>query len=383
MQSRPVLFSAARNRDGRLAWIDYARAIAIFLVLYRHIFVGIKRSGIDISHYLYLEHANIIFYSFRMPLFFIVSGVFVSASLGKRGLLKFIDNKWQLLLYPYLVWATIQVTLQLIFSKYVNADRDYRDYLYIFYVPRELDQFWYLYALFNTSVLYAIMLVKAKFGKWHHLTLGLVLYIGSSLLARYRINLGFVYDILHYYLFIAIGDSVSSYVLNKKNEPFFSSFKLFFILIPFFIVGQWYFLRANLDHQSYSYVEDYQPMLFLAIALNGCCLMANFSFMLQRYTNLVYVRMLGFYSLYIYLMHVVASSAIRILLERAFHLHNVPILLVTGILGGLFLPVIFYDVAQWAGAWWLFSPVKTRPAKGPGKGSEKGPEKKMQTTTGG
>jgi fucose 4-O-acetylase-like acetyltransferase len=358
MPSRPVFFNAALIRKGRLAWVDYARAIAIFLVLYRHIFVGIKRSGIDISHYLYLEHANIIFYSFRMPLFFIISGVFIGASLAKRGLAKFIDSKWRLLLYPYLVWAVIQVTLQMIFSKYVNAARDYRDYLYIIYEPRELDQFWYLYALFNTSVLYAVLLVKGKFGKWQHLVLGSVFYIGSSLLARYKINLGFAYDILHYYLFIAIGDSISSYVLDKRHVPFFSSWKLFFILIPFFILGQWYFLEANLAHDSYSYVEDYQPVLFLVIALNGCCLMANFSFMLQRYGNFVFLRILGYYSLYIYLMHVVASSAVRILLERALHLHSVPILLVAGILGGLFLPVIFYNLANWAGAWWLFSPVK-------------------------
>jgi fucose 4-O-acetylase-like acetyltransferase len=369
MQPRLDFFNAARIREGRLPWIDYARAIAIFLVLYRHIFEGINRSGIDISHYLYLEHANVIFYSFRMPLFFIISGVFIGSSLAKRGLVKFIDSKWRTLLYPYLIWAFIQVSLQLIFSRYVNADRDYRDYLYIFYAPRELDQFWYLYALFNTSVLYAFLLVKGKLRKWQHIVLGLVMFYGSCLLAEHKINLGFVYDVLHYYLFIALGDTMSSYVLDKKNVPFFSSWKLFFILLPLFAVGQWYFLHTNLQHpgatdaSKYSYVEDFQPLMYLVIALCGCCFMANWSFLLQRYGNFVWLRMLGYYSLYIYLMHVVASSAIRILLVRVLHLHNVPALLVTGILGGLFLPIIFYNLAMRVGAWWLFSPVKERTFK--------------------
>src|ERR1700724_1835666 len=149
------------NNKNRLAWIDYARGIAILLVLYRHVFEGIKESGINVKPWLTLEHANIIFFSFRMPLFFIVSGVFMGGSLFKRGLGGFILNKCKIILYPYALWAAIQITLQLLFSKYVNGGRDPGDYLYILYAPREIEQFWYLYALFNVTVLYAV--VKAKF----------------------------------------------------------------------------------------------------------------------------------------------------------------------------------------------------------------------------
>lgn len=56
-------------QSNRHSWIDYARGIAIFLVLYRHVFEGIKRSGLNTENYSFLEHANIIFFSFRMPLF--------------------------------------------------------------------------------------------------------------------------------------------------------------------------------------------------------------------------------------------------------------------------------------------------------------------------
>src|SRR5271155_4829946 len=107
MTPKVPIFNSLRLRPGRLAWIDYARGIAIFLVLYRHIFEGIKRAGLDTSHYAYLEHANIIFFSFRMPLFFIISGLFVGSSLNKRGLREFILNKWRLILYPYFLWAVI------------------------------------------------------------------------------------------------------------------------------------------------------------------------------------------------------------------------------------------------------------------------------------
>ncbi|HEV3252677.1 MAG TPA: acyltransferase [Puia sp.] len=355
------LFDTARIKENRLPWIDYARGIAIFLVLYRHIFEGIKRSGIDTIHFSYLEHANIIFFSFRMPLFFMISGIFIGGSLFKRGLKYFIMTKWKLLLYPYLLWATVQVTLQLSLSKYVNADRSYRDYLYILYAPREIDQFWYLYALFNTSVLYAILLIKGKISTSYQLILGFIMFLVSSFVVQHKISLGFIYDILHYYIFIALGGVLSSFIKDKKNEPLFSSWKLFLVILPIFVVCQGYFLNTNLSQQSYSYVEDYQPLRFLIIALSGCVFMINISFILQKYKALLTLRVIGYYSLYIYLMHVLASSAARILLTKVFGIDQVLLLLPLGILVGLFVPVIFYNLAMKLGAWWLFSLERKSP----------------------
>src|SRR5690349_15151101 len=101
MLKRKVMKATLKNNVNRYNWIDYARGIAIILVVYRHSFEGIKRAGFSISNYLFLEHANIIFFSFRMPLFFIVSGIFISGSLFKRGLNGLISNKMRTILYPY------------------------------------------------------------------------------------------------------------------------------------------------------------------------------------------------------------------------------------------------------------------------------------------
>src|ERR1700753_786954 len=105
----------------RLTWIDYARGIAIILVLYRHVFEGLKESGLPVEKYMYLEYANIFFFSFRMPLFFIISGIFVSASLQKRGIKSFIGTKARTILYPYFLCSCLQITLQIVFSKYTNG----------------------------------------------------------------------------------------------------------------------------------------------------------------------------------------------------------------------------------------------------------------------
>src|SRR5437868_12279972 len=104
-------FNTPILRKKRLEWVDYLRGIAIVLVVYRHALLGIERSSIEVPQF--LKDANMIFYSFRMPLFFILSGLFISRSLAKRPLNQLIGIKFEKLLYPYLVWTFLQVSLQI------------------------------------------------------------------------------------------------------------------------------------------------------------------------------------------------------------------------------------------------------------------------------
>ncbi|WP_212004148.1 acyltransferase [Chitinophaga sp. HK235] len=345
-----------------MAWIDYARGIAIILVLYRHIFEGISRTGTSTTEYAWLENANIVFYSFRMPLFFILSGVFISRSLAKRTVGKILFNKVSTLLYPYLLWSVLQISLQICLSRYVNADRSLADYGYIFLFPRRIDQFWYLYALFNVSVLYVFTRQLLKMPIWQQLTAGAVLYILSSYVSIKHIDLGFVYDIMHYYIFFALGDLLSSRILDKENFRQYASWKTFGWLLPFFMAGQYYFLTKDLQMNDNMYVETYQPILFALIALTGCAFMYNISFILQRYNTIKWLRIVGYHSLYIYVSHVLVASATRMVLMKGFGITSVPLLLVICLVMAVVVPIIIYNLAIRAGAWWLYS--LERPAVG-------------------
>ncbi|HVX24697.1 MAG TPA: acyltransferase family protein, partial [Parafilimonas sp.] len=61
-------FNLPALEKSRLHWVDYLKGIAILLVVYRHSLLGIQSSGIYAPAY--LENANLVFFSFRMPLFF-------------------------------------------------------------------------------------------------------------------------------------------------------------------------------------------------------------------------------------------------------------------------------------------------------------------------
>ena len=353
----------------RLTWIDYARGIAIILVVYRHTFEGIKQAGLDIQPYLYLEYANILFFSFRMPLFFIVSGIFITLSLQKRGLAKFIETKAKVILYPYFLWGAIQLTIQIFFSNYTNYHLTVKSYLDLFYQPRELAQFWYLLALFNVTVLYVLIKTKLKFTITFNIILGAIMFYLSTVVFQKNINIGFVSDILHNYIFIALGDAVSKQMLNRNNFKYFESWKILGILFFPFILSQIYFLIQNLnsDVPKYMFVEYYSPLSFLFISLIGCVFIINLSFVLQKHKLLSWLHVLGRHSLYIYVAHVIAFAGVRVLLTKVLHFEYVPAILFLLILSGLIFPVILYKISQRLGWYWMFTLQKENEPERPSK----------------
>jgi len=84
----------------RVQWIDYAKGIGIFLVVFGHTLRGLVNSSI-------LDTSTIIvsidqwIYSFHMPLFFYLSGLFIERSASKP-LRDFFVSKFKVIAYPYL-----------------------------------------------------------------------------------------------------------------------------------------------------------------------------------------------------------------------------------------------------------------------------------------
>lgn len=328
-------FAISLLERNRFSWVDYLRGIAIILVVYRHALIGIERSGMIVPKA--LVDANMIFYSFRMPLFFIVSGIFIGGSLKRKRLSQVIEKKFETLFYPYLVWAFIQVTLQILLSGFVNSERSWFDYLYIIYQPRNLDQFWYLPALFNTTVIYIIVKVKLKPPQWLQLSAGVVLYFVSAHLTK----ISMLSDWMEFYLFFAIGDTIASLFFTDRIQKLLGSSKTLILIIPVFIITQVFYLR----HYEYYYRDYFSGQLqFLAIALIGCFTMFVFAFCLQKWKIISWLRIFGYHSLYIYVMHVLVIAFMRIVMTKVLGVHNATILLFNGIFWGITLPVLFYNL---------------------------------------
>jgi fucose 4-O-acetylase-like acetyltransferase len=355
-------FILARDRH---AWVDYARGICIILVCYRHAYEGLTNAeALNAGNYPLLKYLNVFFFSFRMPLFFIVSGIFVGLSLQKKGLMQYVGDRFRYIFYPCLIWGVIQITLQLLFNDYVNAERKPIDYLYLLIAPREIEQFWYLNALFNVSILYAFMKIKARLNAWQQLGLGLALYSIAALCTINYINIGFLGDVFFFYPFFAVGDCISYLITNPKKHPFIASRKMFALMLPIFFAAQYFFTTINLQHGNDYYVQHFEPALYALIALTGCIFVLNVSFLLQEWKIGKFLRVIGYHSLYIYVMHLMVIAAFRAFYLKVLQGQNLPLFMTVAVVSGIFVPIIFFNIAEKMGLGWLFALKKKKKAEG-------------------
>jgi len=125
-------------------------------VVYGHVSRGLVQAGIEANKSLFTL-ADSVIYSFHMPLFFFLSGLYFYHSLNRRGVRGLIQSKVDAILYPYLLWSILQGLIEVQLSKtgFTNGSLTYAEVFSSLLIPRA--QFWFLYALFTIFVLASLV----------------------------------------------------------------------------------------------------------------------------------------------------------------------------------------------------------------------------------
>lgn len=348
-------------KEKRWLWIDYDKGISIILVGYGHCYSTLMGHSMNLANYPFFNYIGVFLYGFRMPLFFIVSGLLVARSLKKKGLNNYIGDRTNNILYPLLIWGFLEISLQILAARFTHFtthdDVSTMKYLKLIIDPRQTGHFWYLNALFCIGVIYATLKTKLKLGPITQLFIGFGLFCVSAYLHIYEINAGFLNDVFEYYIFFALGDVISNVMLDDKNIQRFSSWKIFFPLLAVFVTIQYFFTQINLKPTTdgINYVEHKMPFFFLIEALVGCAISVNFSFLLQKYRVFTFLRIVGFHSLFIYCMQIIVMTIARILLMSVFKITYVPVLILLIWSSGIILPIFFYNFCLRYNLWWLYT----------------------------
>src|SRR6202142_943042 len=89
---------------GRVDWVDYAKGICIVMVVMMHSVLGVELASGQTG----FMHVLVAFAKpFRMPDFFLISGLFLSLVIGRDWRL-YLDRKVVHFAYFYVLWVTIQ-----------------------------------------------------------------------------------------------------------------------------------------------------------------------------------------------------------------------------------------------------------------------------------
>lgn len=339
-------------RSKRLSWIDYAKGLTIVLVVYHHSFVTLVHSGVNVHPW--LINANLLVYSFRMPMFFMLSGLFIVQSLRKRGVKNYIKYRFKYILYPYLIWAFIQATIGIFFEPYLHGSWTLHRYLVIFYEPNATSQLWYLMTLFNTAILFVFLDAKLKLKIWHQLALGIVLYLASPFLFFNSM----IQDTTRFYVYLVFGSLISKFILDKKNFPLISSVRLLVPLLLLMVTSQYYLHKNLYLYKLEMYIDIHSLSIptvlshfwgmfqFVVIVMIGCAFILNVCALFQKVGKSNFIRVIGYHSLYIYILHVLLVVTCRLLFVNILHYENAFIILPVQILTGTIGAVMIYNLCR-------------------------------------
>src|SRR6195952_260324 len=103
ISGRPA-FAGASTRPDRVDWVDYAKGICIIMVVMMHSVLGVEAAA---GHTGFMHHVVEFAKPFRMPDFFLISGLFLSRVID-RDWRTYLDRKVVHFAYFYVLWVTIQ-----------------------------------------------------------------------------------------------------------------------------------------------------------------------------------------------------------------------------------------------------------------------------------
>jgi len=274
-----------------------------------------------------------------MPLFFFLAGLFFYESLAKRSWVVFVASKVDSIIYPYIIWSIIQGSTEVMLGRFTNGTVTFSEVFNFLSAPRA--QFWFLYAIFQIFILGSA--IYRRKNKWYFLCISIISSIGY--LNNFEIS-GFsrIQSLLPNFTFFSLG------ILYNEISDFMYRHRIKFLvpLLIIFIGGQWLF-HSGLPVTSASGALP-QFILALSSIIFVCVLCQNISS-----TSLPALAILGKFSMPIYLAHVITAAGVRIIFQKYFGITDVTLHVISGVLSGLWVPIMVNKLSWKIGCGFLFS----------------------------
>ncbi len=137
----------------RQVWQDRAKGVGIILVVFGHVLRGLTVAGLAPDN-AWTRAIDYTFYTFHMPLFFLLAGLNAERSL-QRGTASFLRDKLQTIVWPYFLWSFIQGFVQIKTAGLTNGAFTSDVFLNMLHEP--FSQFWFLYGLLVCHIGFAAL----------------------------------------------------------------------------------------------------------------------------------------------------------------------------------------------------------------------------------
>ncbi len=343
MITAPMTPNASRNPANRIDWVDYAKGICILLVVMMHSTLGVEKAAGDTGWLgLVVEFSR----PFRMPDFFLISGLFLGLVID-RSWLRYIDRKVVHFIYFYVLWLTIQFAFKAPgwMSEGDTAVMLVSKYLFSFIEP--FGTLWFIYML-------PVFFVVTRLGK----NIPLVMLGVAAMLEILPIHTGWlmVDEFASRYVYFLAGYLFAMHIFKiadwvRGHAALATGYLVLWALFNGFLVfASVSSMLANMVPAGYELTSYAQlPIISLMLGCMGALAIICGAVLLSGFKWSRFLEYMGRNSIVIYLaffLPMAVSRAILLKFAPFLDIGTVSFLVMLSATAG---PVILYWMIQWSG----------------------------------
>jgi fucose 4-O-acetylase-like acetyltransferase len=311
--------------------VDIVKGIAITLVAYGHTAQGMVHRGWWGGPG--ASFSNTFIYSFHMPAFFFVAGLFVMGSLAKRGSGRFAVDKLETILYPYVLFVIIGAAIEPLIGRFKSGTTPFHWNVFLLTLV-DGDASWFLFVLFLCLML-ALMTARAP--AWLRFLIavlvGLIPPFGPQ----------FVTQVLREFSFLAAGMWVGTRIYRLEEMGRAAAAFGFVLLAAFQVAMIWLYGPSA-----------FWRWIYIVLGLTGTAGLFLLAKLLDKHRLGDGIAWVGRASLAVFLLSAFAQGATREVLLRVFHTHEFWLQLLLPTLFATLLPAIMWHQQDRWRIGWMF-----------------------------
>jgi fucose 4-O-acetylase-like acetyltransferase len=309
--------------------VDIVKGIAIILVVFGHTAQGMTHRGWWVGQGASFFHTFV--YSFHMPAFFFVSGLFVTGSIAKRGSRRFTIDKLKTILYPYVLLAIISVALEPLIGRFKFETKPFQWNIFLVNLA-DGQASWFLFVLFFCLML-ALLTVRVP--AWLRF---LVAALVGMTVSHATPGVG---EVLHEFCFLAAGMWVGDRIFGLEHIRLATAAAGIVVVAALQAVMVYIFGVAVLGH-----------WIYIEAGLTGVAGLFLLAKLLDKHRIGSGLAWVGRASLAVFLLSAFAQGATREVLLRVFHTHEFWSQLLLPTLFATLLPaIVWYQQDRWHIGW--------------------------------
>jgi uncharacterized membrane protein YcfT len=322
---------SAAAASGRVDWVDYAKGICIIMVVMMHSVLGVEAAAGQTG----FMHLVVMFAKpFRMPDFFLISGLFVSVVIDRDWRI-YLDRKVVHFAYFYVLWVTIQFG----FKAPGFAAESGWGHVGLLYLESFIEPFGTLWFIYLLPIFFVVIKATRRMPP-------LVIWGLAALMEMAHVTTGWtaIDEFAARFVYIYSGYICANAVFALSDRAR--------ALPGLALAGLalWALVNGGLVAAD---ISEW-PLISIALGLAGACAIVTLGTLLARAHWLTFLRFCGEHSIVIYLAFFLPMAATRTLLLHSGLSHDIGMISLIVTIAGVVGALAIWRMALAAGANFLF-----------------------------